>query len=132
MLEEKGNYNYAPNKDVIYEIRDGEEYEKYTIVSSNGEEKEVEYWEVVFIPNDDITNKDERIAQYLSDNGVYGEVYTNSEGETMVSISWGDWKHDHAWCTDLMEYIGFQEDNEIETEENGSDCYSAEHYYSVR
>ena len=46
-----------------------------------------------------------------------------------VSISWGDWKHEHMWCKILMEYIGFREIGEMLTEEDGSDCYSATHIF---
>ena len=72
----------------------------------------------------------EDINRYLSDNDLYTEdIYEESENIVNVSISWGDWKHEHMWCKILMEYIGFREIGEMLTEEDGSDCYSATHIF---
>lgn len=72
-----------------------------------------------------------KIWHYLEDNGLYVDnVYVNSEGCVEISISWGDWKHEHGWCDSAMRYIGYGCDDEVVTEENGSDCYSAIHFYS--
>ena len=46
-----------------------------------------------------------------------------------IEVYWGDWKHDHRWCNDLMSYIGYECREEVVTEEDGSDCYSATHYF---
>jgi hypothetical protein len=47
----------------------------------------------------------------------------------VVSISWGDWKHEHLWARSLMSYLGYVEIGSKVTEEDGSDTYSAEHYF---
>lgn len=52
-----------------------------------------------------------------------------------IEINWGDWKHDHLHLKWLMEehfsnkleYVG-----EKVTEEDGSDCYSAIHYFKIK
>lgn len=98
-----------------------------------GEETMESYWyETVVLPED---NEDEvsRIWKYFTDNGFYCEdVYDDEILDTpliRVNISWGDWKHDHGWCETLMKHLGYEEFNCIVTEENGSDCYSAEHIF---
>ena len=70
------------------------------------------------------------VNKYLSDNGIWpDEVWDNDKDSFGVKIEWGDWKHDHGWCDDLMEYLGYCCGDVVVTEENGSDCYSAIHYY---
>ena len=133
-----GNWSYILNTEKTYtiteEIREDDGYiTAYKIKADDGEERTMDYNEVVFCPKEGVfSTNDEMLYNYLKDNGVYSEVYTNSEGVVMVSISWGDWKHEHGWCDDLMSYIKYGLDDEIETKENGSDCYSSEHYYSKR
>ena len=101
----------------------------YILKGEDGTEKEIQEPYCVFIPD---TTKDEvlMLSDYLSNNGIYAEVFHYStDAAIVVSISWGDWKHDHGWCNDLMGYLGYTEIGNRITEENGSDCYSAEHYY---
>ena len=89
----------------------------------------VDEYRIVIPLDETIEDKVERIEKYLSDNEVY-PCDTNIEGDyVVVDIDWGDWKHEHLWCTDLMGFIGYCEVNEVVTEEDGSDCYSAKHYY---
>ena len=90
---------------------------------SDGHTIEVREYEVIFAPEGD------SIYQYLADNDVYSDVYENSEGVVSVEISWGDWKHEHLWCRDLMQYIGYIETDSRVTEDDGSDTYSAIHYF---
>lgn len=102
----------------------------YILKGEDGTEKEIQEFYCVFIPD---TTKDEvlMLSDYLSNNGIYAEVfhYSTEVPAIVVSISWGDWKHEHGWCNDLMGYLGYTEIGNRVTEENGSDCYSAEHYY---
>lgn len=87
-------------------------------------------WQAVICP-ENFGDEVLKIQRYLSDNNLYAEVYDNFDGLPVVhvSISWGDWKHDHGWCEDLMQYIGYAEIGCNVTEENGSDCYSAIHNF---
>ena len=71
---------------------------------------------------------EKKIYDTLRDGNVYGEVYQDGE-EWCVEISWGDWKHDHWRCDWLMEEVGAKSTGVNITEEDGSDCYSAIHYY---
>lgn len=131
---------YRLDKDTTYTIKDKvrkktydglREYDwGYLLVDEQGNEKEVERGYLVILPNTDLDELS-MVSRYLSDNDCYSEVFHDGE-EVVVSISWGDWKHDHGWAVDLMEYIGYMEVSMVETEENGSDCYSADHYFLKR
>ena len=53
------------------------------------------------------------------------------DNKLMVSIHWGDWKHDHLFVRDIIPTT-FPNSRYISgtvTEEDGSDCYSAEHCF---
>ena len=76
----------------------------------------------------------EKVEKYLNDNRIYSDVtpYGNGLPVINVSISWGDWKHDHGRAKWLMHELGATYVGSEETEENGSDCYSAVHTFIVR
>ena len=107
-------------------------YDVYVIrPEKGGEAITLPYYEAIFAP-DDSRPLDEKIYMYLRDNGIYSDVYLGhplSSDSVNVSITWGDWKHEHGYCECLMRYIGYEEFHSEVTEENGSDCYSAVHYY---
>ena len=76
----------------------------------------------------------EKLQKYLRDNNVNGECDWSSSIFS-VNIKWGDWKHDHLRCDYLVEEFAKENHREITfkktnlTEEDGSDCYSAKHFY---
>ncbi len=102
----------------------------YIVRKPDGTEIEIREAECVFSPNKE-KQTDYMIHDFLNDNGVWAEVYqyNHSIAAYVVSISWGDWKHDHLWARDLMSYLGYVEIGSKVTEEDGSDTYSAEHYF---
>lgn len=71
---------------------------------------------------------------YLMKKDLSVDVYPYSSGmpAIVVEIHWGDWKHDHAYCRSLMEDLGASYLNTKVIEEDGSDCYSACHYFLVQ
>ena len=72
------------------------------------------------------------VCDFLRNNDIYAEVYEKGTPENIVPcvhIEWGDWKHEHLWCKVLMGYIGFTEFASKVTDEDGSDTYSAIHYF---
>lgn len=115
---------YRLDKDTTYTIKD--KVRKKTFDGT----REYDWGYLVILPNTDLDELS-MVSRYLSDNDCYSEVFHDGD-EVVVSISWGDWKHDHGWAVDLMEYIGYKEVSMVETEENGSDCYSADHYFAKR
>ena len=58
------------------------------------------------------------------------------DGRLVISIHWGDWKHEHNYADFLVRKffmdkgLGIETDVDV-TEEDGSDTYSAEHYYQI-
>ena len=73
-------------------------------------------------------NKVQELQKYLRENEVFAEV-SEENNEIVVSISWGDWKHDHKRADYLMAKKNYMVTREEITEEDGSDCYSSDHYY---
>ena len=74
-----------------------------------------------------------KIEQVMQENHIYGEVGLFAPDLPFnvyeITISWGDWKHDHWRLDHLIEKIGGTHTGTVVTEEDGSDCYSAVHYY---
>ena len=68
------------------------------------------------------------IQQYLEAHQIYACIWEDND-QIVIGIEWGDWKHDHLYCIYLMSEIGYEQVSEELTEEDGSDCYSAEHYF---
>ena len=71
------------------------------------------------------------IEQMLRDNHVYADVYPYRDIEVVfaVEINWGDWKHEHLSAKWLLQEAGHVYISSQVTEENGSDTYSAIHYF---
>ena len=76
---------------------------------------------------------EKKIYELMDENNIRGEVVDYSEQKKMlaVEIIWGDWKHEHARLDWLVgENIpNLRSIHTVTTEEDGSDCYSAIHYY---
>jgi hypothetical protein len=99
------------------------------VIRAKGEAPvEVRSCEVVFIP-DTTLPEDLMIDKYLNDNECYHDEVYHSGGKLWVYITWGDWKHSFGWLDNLMRYLGYTRTDEVVTEENGSDCYSAVHAF---
>ena len=78
-------------------------------------------------------NEVERIRKYLEDNELFfNDVFEGNFGLINIDIHWGDWKHEHLYCDDLMEELGYDLVYEEVTEENGSDSYSAIRTYNKK
>lgn len=104
--------------------------EHYIVKLPDGTEKEIREVECVFSPDYTQNYIEGTIHDFLDDNGVWSEVYTQCEGKVIVvDIDWGDWRHSHLWAKNLMEYLGYKEIGNKVTDDDGSDCYSAEHYF---
>ena len=69
------------------------------------------------------------IDTFKANSLAVDEIYQIEEGEILICISWGDWKHEHLCCDKLMERMGYTKIQEIITEDNGTDCYSSEHTF---
>ena len=75
------------------------------------------------------------IYKYLTEKDAdFDEVYpTEMFGFPclVIEVNWGDWKHSHGYLDYLMKEKHFFKVREDVTEENGSDCYSANHIYLI-
>lgn len=72
----------------------------------------------------------DKVNTAFSDNscGFSAEVNLNTK-IVSIDIEWGDWKHEHNFADYIMSLNGFTKVSERIYEEDGSDCYSAVHYY---
>lgn len=75
-----------------------------------------------------------KVVSKLEENGAYYDVYCSTFEnckDIIIHIEWGDWKHDHGWLKRFMlsEFNARCLGSTI-TEEDGSDCYSADHYFT--
>ena len=103
--------------------------EHYVVRKPDGTEIEIREAECVFSPKTEKPTE-EMIRGFLSDNGVWADVHEHFDLPVIVvDIWWGDWKHEHLWAKSLMSYLGYGEIGCKVTEEDGSDTYSAEHYF---
>lgn len=74
--------------------------------------------------------RSERIYELMKQNRIYADIIEETENKIAIEISWGDWKHEHLRLDWLMEEnFDLKKIQSIATEEDGSDCYSAIHYY---
>ena len=68
----------------------------------------------------------------LQEKDLYPDLWeekVNNEVMLVAHIEWGDWKHDHRYLDYVMAELGYSVYKVDVTEEDGSDCYSALHYY---
>ena len=89
---------------------------------------------------DKLASLSEEIRKMLDKEELFAEVNfemgdaKNPSGIT-VSIEWGDWKHQHLRAKYLinnkfgLECAASCPTDSCSTEENGSDCYSAIHFF---
>ena len=79
-----------------------------------------------------IEKRMERIHKFMRDNYIIGGVVDYNKHTKMIAVEVinGDWKHQH-YRLDYFMQIGFDLRSIVTqtTEEDGSDCYSAVHYY---
>lgn len=80
-----------------------------------------------------IQSMEQKIHQLMKENYISGEIVDENQNKKMfaVEILWGDWKHEHGRLDWLMKekFSNLRSVFTQTTEEDGSDCYSAIHYY---
>lgn len=64
------------------------------------------------------------------------EYWDNDDDTIIVEVIWGDWKHEHAYLDWLARQFFNKRGYKVNvyshiTEEDGSDCYSANHYFEL-
>ena len=76
---------------------------------------------------------EKKIDELMKEHHIMGEIVDYNDKIRMIAVEviWGDWKHEH-WKLDWLMKENFPDLRSITTcttEEDGSDCYSAIHYY---
>lgn len=71
------------------------------------------------------------IELLLMENNIHVEEVGYNAFSVFVEILWGDWKHEHLRVKYLIseKFSDCQSIHTQETETDGSDCYSAIHYF---
>ena len=86
-----------------------------------------------------ITDYRDELQKYIDSQTTRPQTFFVDEtfdGRLVISINWGDWKHEHGYADYLVKNffrdkgLGIEIDEEV-TEEGGSDTYSSEHYYTI-
>lgn len=76
---------------------------------------------------------DKKIYNLMEKHHLFGEIVEESAElkKIGIEITWGDWKHEHARLDLIMteNFDNLRSIHTVTTEEDGSDCYSAIHYY---
>lgn len=70
----------------------------------------------------------QELYKALREKDLYPDLYEDGNF-LVVYVEWGDWKHEHLYLDYVMSGLGYVLDHEEETETDGSDCYSSNHYY---
>lgn len=82
-----------------------------------------------------IASKIAEVEKLLSENHISAYVEQFMDLPVIcINIRWGDWKHEHLRANCLLKenVKDIEFFNTIVTEENGTDCYSAQHRYLVK
>ena len=76
---------------------------------------------------------EKKIYELMKENHIMGETVDYNDKIRMVAVEviWGDWKHEHLRLDWLVKenLPNLRSIHTMTTEEDGSDCYSAIHYY---
>lgn len=75
---------------------------------------------------------EKHIHKFMMENYITGEIVDYNEQKRMIAVEIirGDWKHQHLRMDYFMEELcDIRSISTQTTEEDGSDCYSAVHYY---
>lgn len=78
--------------------------------------------------NETMMKEINKVNELLKKENLYGYVY-DELSMIAIEIEWGDWKHEHARLDWIMKENGYTKMFNRITEEDGSDTYSAIHYF---
>jgi hypothetical protein len=88
--------------------------------------------------NKKITEYRQELQQYVKEEAPNSYFFIDEtfDDRLVVSIHWGDWKHEHLFLDFLVREFFEKKGLDVkvdveETETDGSDTYSADHYYSL-
>lgn len=135
LVSKNKGISFSPDKSKVYTILQVKDYDEsgdwcrhYILKDRDDHAIEVREFEAIFIPDTSLDEVD-MVNKYLSDNDAYPSEIHRLDGKIYILLEDSDWKHGHIWCDTLMRYLGYKKVGEVVTEEDGSDCYSAIHYF---
>ena len=70
-----------------------------------------------------------KLQKLFDKANVYWEFWEDN-GQINIDID-GDWKHDHGFCDNLMESLGYRKIDEFLLEPSEDDWYNARHIYKA-
>ena len=76
------------------------------------------------------------INEFFVENRSGYSAFPTNEDEIGIEVTWGDWKHEHGYADYLVKHffmekgLGVEIDVDV-TRDDGSDTYSAIHYYEL-
>lgn len=73
----------------------------------------------------------QKVKEIFKKNNLTYDYEVMNDKAVSVTIYWGDWKHDHLCLEQIMKQEGLSSLGHDVTEEDGSDCYSAIHYFML-
>lgn len=80
----------------------------------------------------------DELVEYMKGNDLYYSPYVNEEGNLVISVEDGDWKHEHLYLDRLIGKFFFNRglivdiNSEVIESDDLSDCYSAHHIYELK
>ena len=72
---------------------------------------------------------EEDVKRIFKENNLTYEWWVVDNGNILVVVEWGDWKHDHAFLKYVMRKNHYRVVEEIVTESDETDAYSAEYEF---
>lgn len=74
-------------------------------------------------------NTEEFVKSIMKNNSAYYDFNVSNETDVEINVDFGDWKHDHLFVDRIMKENGFEKTDEEVTWDDGSDVFSAIHYF---
>ncbi len=71
----------------------------------------------------------EDVKRIFKENNLTYDWWVNLDGTIVVSVIWGDWKHDHVFLKYVMRKNHYRVVSQVTTEEDGGDAFSAEYEF---
>lgn len=78
-----------------------------------------------------LREKIESVNKEFKDNGTFLHADVILPDVVSIKIEWGDWMHEHNYADYIMRKNGFIKTNEQIIEEDYTDSYSSEHFYTL-
>ena len=111
--------------------------EDYVLESKDGERCKTATCNCYFVPDERVitgkfgrpSDEVDAVSKYIDANGIYSDEIYHDMNALCIHVRRGDWKHDHMFLDHIMGLVGYRAGSSVVTEEDGSDNYSAVHFF---